>query len=190
MSYEIEHIPNHAERALARLAQQFPKTGTVAKMVSLFAGRMQTLEDVGEAILTADSITGAEGAQLDVLGGVVGQRRGSNTDAEYRTRIRARILVNKSSGTGPELQAIANLLAPDATAHFTYEGPAGASLILDDADVDVGLELALMLLDAAVAGVRLYVQWTEVTPETTFTLNSNVAGQRLNEGYLAFARST
>ena len=55
----------------------------------------------------------AVGAQLDVLGRIVGEARLGDPDANYRLRIKAGILLNVSSGTPEELLAIFRLLTSD-----------------------------------------------------------------------------
>lgn len=186
---DVAHMTNHVERALSRLMSYFPKDGSVAGLVEVAAQRVQELEDVFFSFYAADAIDTAEGEQLDTLGDIVGQARGGLSDADYRIWISARIAVNQSSGTAPELIHIASLLIEDADPHYTPSPPAGFILEAVGAAASDGAEVAGLFLSAVAAGVKGVFTWSDVEPAEQLILNSSTAGQRLNEGALAHSWS-
>lgn len=156
------------------------------KLVATLATPFQSLEAALQQLLTERSIDTAVGAQLDVIGRIVGQPRNGLDDDTYRRYCRARIATNKSNGTIENLITVTDLVVydDDATYKLTQEGNATARLRI--ADIAITTELAEIVFafvqDAAAAGVRIVVQWTESAIEDTFTLD---AGPGLDVGHLA-----
>jgi hypothetical protein len=70
----VDRITDHADRAAARLAEQYKGT-TVESLVRLQAGRTQGLEDVIHALISGRSVFTATGATLDLIGKMVGRPR-------------------------------------------------------------------------------------------------------------------
>src|SRR5579862_9413233 len=108
----MEHITDHVAQALSRLAQQYRGKPRLAGMVAVLGKQIQEIEDMLFSIL-GETIDLSVGAQLDVLGRIVGEKRLGDGDANYRLRIKARILLNVSSGAPEELLAIFRLLTSD-----------------------------------------------------------------------------
>lgn len=184
MSTALPYISDHASRALGKMAQQFSRTGSVAGLISVEAARWQTLEDALYAFIAASDLPTAEGAELDVLGALVGQERGGLSDADFRLFIEARILSNRSSGTGEELLAIASLLN-GTEAHFTPYAVASFELLLEGPTA-YGPLIGQLVLAAEDAGVNGIFAWEEESPADTFTLD---AGPGLDVGHLAGSMS-
>lgn len=72
------------------------------------------LEGVMQQLLTQCDVNNAVGAQLDVVGKLVGRRRRGLDDDTYRRHIRAQITVNKSSGTINDVLSVARLIIFDS----------------------------------------------------------------------------
>ncbi len=120
------------------------------------------------------------GVQLDRIGSLVGEQRGSATDDIYRYLLRAKITANKSSGT--PVPMIATFLA--------MFGGAGAPLLIPGWIAEVTLRLvgvvtppllvapAVQLLGFVTqGGTRSVLEWTTVAPEMTFTYDALGANQ-------------
>lgn len=169
----FSHVTDHETQALERLATQYADKDGVRALVSAGAGAVQTVEDVVWQLYTERLLDAAAGAQLDNLGAIVGQDRESSTDDQYRARIRARILANRSDNSVEALLGIARAVAndPDAVARLTAYPP--ASFILDLAGTavgdDTGEALAAMVKAARAAGVGAAVTWSNAIPGDTFT---------------------
>ena len=70
---------------------------------------LQVFQDIEAAVYATYQsrlLDKATGAQLDLLGKIVGQLRGNFSDTDYKPLIRARILVNRSDGTSRAMTEI------------------------------------------------------------------------------------
>ncbi len=127
----------------ARLLWQYrDKPRLTGALTSLVEG-LQPLEDVTFDIMVGRWPLTAVGAQLDVLGRLVGQERGGLLDAEYRLWILARGAVNRGNGRVDDLLAILEALG--ATGYVVRE--------LYPANVVVETGIAAASYPASVAGI-------------------------------------
>lgn len=162
-------------------------TTNIAKLLGAFLRQVQDLEDAYQQLLLERSLDTSVGAQLDVIGRKVGQKRNGYADEAYRRLLRARISTNRSSGLPEQLIHIALLVVNDPTLAYLFfnVGGATARLVLDDGAVgfDVAL-LAMIFLRIAVAGgVRLVLEFTTIAPAATFCWFGDVGlgwGDELN----------
>jgi hypothetical protein len=181
----IKYVADHEDRALARVLQQFRGLETLEALLSLPGARAQELEDSFYDLISGRELETAEGEQLDGIGALVGQARECIDDATYRIRIQARIAINRSSGTVPELLHITQLLAgEDAVVTLTQDFPAAVS-ILATGTVANADEIGRAIDQAKAAGVRVVWMWTEEELADILVLDSTTPGQRLDEGGLA-----
>lgn len=170
----MEHILDHEERALARLLQQFRGKPRFEGLIAAHASRMQSVEDMLWELLVCDDIDTATGAQLDDLGDLVGQLRGQLPDAHYRVFIRARVLVNLSSGTPDELIAIVEMImgAMGNNAFLLREDyPATVVVVVDERWTGTGVfptAVAAILRAARAGGVRSILEWSANWNAETF----------------------
>jgi hypothetical protein len=156
------------------------------EVLEILISPFQPLEDAMQTILLL-SADNATGDALTKIGKRVGREREGVTDDDiFRRYVRAQIKTNRSSGTGNELLAIADLIIGDANARtvLTFEGPATARLRVSGVAVTaaVGDVLAQFVSRAKAAGVRVYVQWSESAPAATFTFD---IGPGFDVGHLA-----
>ncbi len=107
---DIAYISTHTADALLRLIDQYKDKPRMAAFVSAFTDRVQDIEDALYLTFFESAIADAVGAQLDVLGDVVGQKRQGMVDDEYRSFIYARIKVNRSDGKLEQLLEILSLI--------------------------------------------------------------------------------
>lgn len=89
---------NHVAIAKSRLIEQFKPRPNINNLVEIHAQRVQELESAAAPLLTQRSIDTAVGDALDIIGAIVGQARGGQTDTDYRNAIRFRIFLNTSNG--------------------------------------------------------------------------------------------
>lgn len=112
----LDHQLDHAGAALGKLAEQFKNKAKLAAFVAVFTKQMQAIEDAFWQLYTERWVDTAMGPQLDVIGRIVGQRRDNSVDDdEYRTRIKARVRCNRSSGTIRDIYAVFRVLLPAGT---------------------------------------------------------------------------
>lgn len=126
------------------------------------------------------AIATATGWQLDVLGKIVGQKRNGLGDDDYRRFIRAKILVNRSSGTIDQLIKIARLIVDDGAATFRVINWGTACVTMSVRGISMSYALAsvlvAMLRKAVAAGVRLIVEFHSSTPRFKFKTFSGSPG--------------
>lgn len=115
---------DHVDQALARLLEQFKNKPVLASILTAIVDQIQDLENTSWELYTERLLDGAEGAQVDNLGAIVGQPRNGLADADYLNWIRARIRVNRSNGDPNDILAIADLII-DVPVNLTEEYPAG-----------------------------------------------------------------
>lgn len=133
---------------------------------------MQAIETMLFDIYRIRSIDTAVSLQLDRIGAIVGQVRGSLSDADYRVWIRARIFLNGCSGTPDEMLEMVDRLT-GVLAELTEYDP--AAFILDWTSVAATLPTALaeMLTQIKPAGVRGELMWSDTTPANQLILGDS-----------------
>lgn len=163
---------------LRKLIGQFLEKPNIAAVLSAFLDQVQDLENASFEVIENTTLANSEGAQLDGIGKIVGEERQGRSDADYQKALSARILVNISSGTIPELiaivQAMVGLLI---TIMVTEASPAAFDLTIDDS-ISEGAQTGAFVIEAKPAGVLGVFRWFEETPEFRF----DTAGKGLDEG--------
>jgi hypothetical protein len=170
----FSRVTDHESEALARLPESLKDKSNFAALLGAVSGEIQTLEDLFYALYSDRLLETAVGAQLDVLGKIVGQERGSSADdAEYRLRIKARVKANKSSGSVKDILGVFLTLLGDLEGVRLEQLPP-ASFILHLEGEETSTTLAALYLDflgdSKAAGVNAQLHTLTDTPEDTFTL--------------------
>lgn len=175
---------DHVAAALSRIPSQFQKP-KFQKLIRAFTYHANELEQVMWAVLTQRSILNAVGAQLDVIGNIVGQDRNGLSDDDYRRFVLARVAADRSHGNIEELYRIAELVLNDTTVTMALneEGLTTIRLTLFGAVTDNNAQILFTFLRVAIAGgVRILLEWSNEILAQTFQLD---AGPGLDIGYLA-----
>ncbi len=94
----LEKINIFVKNALDRLIEQDKHKNTKTGLVKSFVSEQQKIEDAMYEVYTQFGIYTAIGAQLDVIGSLVGEVRRSTNDEIYRLAILARIQLNVGAG--------------------------------------------------------------------------------------------
>ncbi len=137
-------------------------TNVISDLLSILLVPFQEVESVFQQLLTECDVNTAVGAQLDVVGALVGCRRRGLADDVYRRHIRATVSVNKSSGTIDQLIGIARLIVFDDSVDVDFQnvGTAAYNMILLGAvPTDTASSVATLSQRATSAGVRGIVQY-------------------------------
>ncbi len=167
-------MKDHAERSANRLLTQLQDKPRFNALLRLLVKPFQELESVFWDLMLKRSIDAAEGAQLDMLGRILDEPRGPLSDEDYRAVLRVKVLVLKSSGTGPELIEICERMLQSSSAFTLSEYfPAAIEVqVLSSPTFALSL-LKRFLRRAKSAGVRLdVVDATGTGPGTTFTYDT------------------
>lgn len=167
---------------------------TFEKLVNVYAVEVQAVETaLAQVLLTAHTDAGdplVVGTQLDGIGQIIGLAREGISDTFYRARLLARILVNKSNGTPPEIieivTAFLNDLSPFVYISEDDTGEAGFEVeVTDPIPVGLGVELGLVVREAKVAGVIAYAIYQESADNATFAFDG-ANGAQFDSGGFGF----
>lgn len=162
-------LKQHAEEALERIPRYLSEAPRFRALLESFVEQAEEIEAALQALLNETSIDNAVGAQLDQIGTVVGQVRAGLDDATYRVMLRARILVNKSSGTLPDLIAIFVVAAAGSpTVRDGGNAHVVVTLMAEAQDADLIPFFLEFLREAKSAGVRAILEWIEVPVAESF----------------------
>ena len=157
----------HTPLALSRLIERWKADSNpnLATLVSSITDEVQDLENAIWDVIVARLPDYAEGAQLDALGRLVGQRRDGLGDASYRAHIKARVRINQSFGQARDVIAVLRLV-DSATFHLVEEPGTRFYVFYDEppSTEAIGHELPALIRDTRAAGVAAYVSFpTDLT---------------------------
>lgn len=100
------------------------------------------------------------GAALDLVGKIVGEPRAGSDDPSYLVRIKARIRVNRSSGSIDDLISLFQALQPTATLNVREDFPAAIAMKLSGVALSVPDQHVAMLRQARKGGVRSVLEYS------------------------------
>jgi hypothetical protein len=124
-----------------------------------FSEEIQEIEDSLYDLRTKRSLNTAEGAQLDIIGNLVGEERNGLSDAAYLEKIRIKIIVNVASGKISTIIQYVKNITNSTVVKYIEEYPAGVILYVDGddtvAEATSFATIASFLKKLMPAGVRL-----------------------------------
>lgn len=140
----------------------------IVKLMRAWMSSLQGVEYALQQMSAQSSVDKAVGAQLDIIGKKVGQKRAGLGDNIYRRYIRARIAANRSKGRGKDVINVARLAIDDAEARYHIHHVAHAAFALRVEDVatpnDVAVATIDVLGDATTGGVRVALESCTAEP--------------------------
>lgn len=185
---EYTYQPAHIADGQSLLLSQFDNSTQLRALLAALLSPSQSLEDAQAVHYGALDVDTAEGALLDVLGGIVGERRSGREDSEYRAYVRARVAANASDGSAADIYRVVRLVLGDATHDLRIQTipPAfyrltvsGAALSFPwDAGVPavtVAKALKTLVGDATSLGVGFALLFQVADDANTFTCSSTDA---------------
>lgn len=114
--------PDVVEYGLDLLSGQFANSSNLRDLMEIFLEEVQLIEDTMFDLFVERTLRTAEGAQLDQLGDIVGEPRGSLNDSEYRRFIRIRVDSAICEGSVPEITSIIGEMAGAIRTEYRYVG--------------------------------------------------------------------
>lgn len=180
----------HVAIALSKLAEQYKASPNLTTALSTFAKQTQALDDAAVQLDTLADIDASEGVQLDTIGDVVGETRQGFDDVAYRLHLKARVILNKGSGTIEDvLRLFRQLMGPGCTLTLQEEYPAALVLTLGGIAVDATLApyLVLFLAAGGGGGVKRILHWSEHAEADSFAF-AGAPGKGFDAGYFTSAR--
>jgi hypothetical protein len=193
-STAIVHNTAHVVQGVANFTTQFRDKPRLAALVTSWLTQCQALENVLWDLLTLRMLDNplTAGAQLDVIGNVVGQQREGLADADYIQFLRARIKANSSDGRLETLIEILQLILGTSAVISARDYPP-KSLVLEVDGVTPNAWIIfneflrpakapgdnLMFIyspSAATATITLTSSWSAATVTTTQRFGSSYVG--------------
>lgn len=181
----LEHVTTHVADGKALLLSQFKDKPKFTGLLAAYLTQVQQLEDAIYDVYALRMIAnaGTAGAQLDVIGKIVGQKRGGATDAQYLVYLSARIRTNFSSGTMEDVLRVAALLIP--TTLMVREG--AKSVEIETTAVVTPANPYIVWRDflehAKSAGTRLSLIYNTATQASSFMFADVAGGTTTGLGY-------
>lgn len=174
---QLAHLTDHSDQAVARLLEQFRGGATMPALVRAIAAQVQAVEDALWDVLVLRQLASATGAQLDVIGRILGQAREGRADADYVLWLRARMLINLGSGRAEDLLAVFSAVMQGSTSlELEEQFPAGLVLRVSSAAVVDPTQAAGILRLAKAAGVYAILEAATTIDTTSFAFDDNGAG--------------
>jgi hypothetical protein len=163
-------IPPLVTKALGLLIEQYHDQPNLTALVSVFAAEVQQALDAANQLFNLTSIDNSSGVQLDIIGARLGEDRQGFDDADYRLHLKARILLNRSSGTIEDIVSMFAQVTGAGPVVLREYTPAIIWVTLGGIAVDptVVSYLVNFLGTAKVGGVWPILQWSEHPPSQTF----------------------
>lgn len=163
----------HVLEGQSRLVAQFKDDLGLLGMLEAYLTQVQELEYVFFRLLdiVVDS-TNQTGAQLDLIGRIVGENRNGKTDENYLRAIQARIVINRASGLPDEVLRVLALTYPDNARELTEHFPASIVASLSDTFTGDIEALADLIRQVRAAGVRQDLEYTVAEDTETFSFAS------------------
>ncbi len=159
-----EHVAEIVELPIEEIVKGKPRMTALLEAVG---EQIQALETVGIALYNDRTLDNAEGAQLDVIGRIVGEPRRGKDDEPYRSRLRVRILINRSNGRIPEILRILELFegwTGTGNAYLRSIGTASMLFTQYAPLVATLAEMRTLLNRVRGGGVNLGWIWSPVVP--------------------------
>jgi hypothetical protein len=154
----------------------------IQKLLDAMLTPLQDVENALMQCLNDRTIDNSTGINLDVIGKLVGEPRGTYPDdATYRLAIRARIQANRSSGNVETLIKIARLIVNDDAMHIAMENHGQATLLMRLEDIFFATSgipdlLLRFVKDAQAGGVRADIQYGATVPAGWFRWDTTSLG--------------
>lgn len=157
---ELIYSPDRIGDAQALLTHQLRDKTVLDALIAADAAQSQAIEDAAAQLRARLDIDSQVGVQLDKIGALVGEPRQGRQDAEYRLWLKARIRVNRSSGSPKDLYAIAYILLGADADLFLAQIPVGQVLEVAGAfpAADV-VAVQRLLQEASPIAVPFYQQY-------------------------------
>jgi len=169
----ITKVDDHGAEGVDLLLGQFIESPRFHAWITSYLSRLQEIEDVAWQLLVDRRVDNATGVNLDLIGRIVGQRRGAFGDDEYRLLIKGRVRANVSSGTATDIyKTLVAMLGEDAVARIEENFPGAIVLVVVTAVTEPEV-VGSIVRDARAAGVRMDVEYSEFDESETFTFSTD-----------------
>ncbi len=177
---DIVYDPNQSRETAGLLITQFSTQPNMVALAQIFGAKIQEVEDALFQLFELRGVSTAFGAQLDILGSIVGVLRAGLNDTDYATAIRAEILLNTDSATVQQILSLMYAAFPNHTFTMIEEYPATFTILAHEV-LDNPIQAGQLVQSAKPAGVAAYLVYSIVPLDNTFTYtDSNLTQPVIN----------
>lgn len=193
MTADITINPNRINNALEKLLVQFRGLPVFEAAVASYVTQFQEIENMFIDLLLLRVLDNAEGAQLDGIGQIVGERRLGRDDNDYKAAISGRIRINRQHSRIEDI-ILAMVLALDKTYELRERG--NAKIIVRLVEKWIASYPSLVALNAVLqrakgGGVGALFQYALVDDDKIFQFASgDVIEVDSNQGFADDGQTT
>ncbi len=176
---DVTEILDHDGEATKRIIEQFKNKPRIKQLLEIYTKQVQEAEAATFPLLLLKSIEDQEGAQLDLIGEVIGEPRQGKNDTDYRLAIYIQIGQNSSEGEPERVIQIFLLLVAATYVHYINNGNGNVELQADQffADQESINFVFRNMQKVLAAGVRLALIVCHDTDEAfTYAGTNGVSG--------------
>jgi hypothetical protein len=164
----IDYETDWVTRLRNRIYTQWRDSVSWNKWAEFLGRQFQELEDATQSLLTTLDIDNSVGAQLDVIGRLIGQVRGGFDDATYRLFLKARIQANRSTGGGEDIYNVFRALYGETIGLVITTSPIKTLVLrvkgaITAAQAGYGVQF---FTDSKEVGVRGLLEWQEYSDDS------------------------
>lgn len=149
-------VTAHANQAASRLIGRFQRP-VYRAIVRAVGEELQEAENVLWGVLLSRYIDNAEGEALDFIGARVGESRQSQDDPNYRVRIRARVVINRSRGGAEDVLLLVRTLGGNGRVTNTGNASMRLEVVALPTNAATRAQIHALAGETVSAGVRIYV---------------------------------
>jgi len=174
----VDKITNHEDLALDRLITQYKNKTNIEGVIKSFSTQIQELENVLFQVLDDTWVSTSTGQQLDNLGVLLNQSRGSLDDDDYRALLLITISKYNSETTIEDIISIFNVLTNSDSISLGEIFPAEISLnsLNPDPLVTDASFITNAILQAKAAGIKISSISYSLTGYFGFDGDTNACG--------------
>lgn len=144
------------ERIKSLLPQQYKDAPNLNKLLEVIASPFNELKVVFADIKNLLDIENNSGAQLDLIGEIVVQKRNGLNDADYRKLLRFKIKKNSSKSRVDDIVSILKFLTNGTRVVYSDNPPASYTIYTDGQTIPTNLRVELDKISAAGVSVIIY----------------------------------
>lgn len=148
----ITNITTHSVDAIKRFLHQYKEKAKLNKLMEAFADEVQEIENALFSLVAGRALSTAQGAQLDLIGEIIDQERGSFDDAFYKILLKVKIGQNTSQGNAQKIIDIFKLLTEADYVHLLNLGNGSIQLNTTGTIAPEDVDFVLRNMERVVAG--------------------------------------
>lgn len=156
MAEQFEYISSIFQLVSDEQLAQFDEKTVLKAVTEVVADEVQEIHDALYQLLTEKNIDNAVGAQLDVIGRIIGRTRGGYGDVDYRSLLKLQIGINVSTGAPSALVPLIKEITGSTEVDLFEDFPAACSAVVNGNNI--GSELLAQLELIGSAGVDMSIR--------------------------------